>query len=156
MDEALLQQAFEDLYSLFENADTQSAAILQFLKDKGLASDEELAPHLEQAGRASSVRGVAARARINRLLAAALKPAEKVPEKPPAESAEKSSDAAASISAEPKPKKNGKDTTAANENATGDGKAEQPETREEAREKEQNKPTDKNRRQDENAGKDAA
>jgi uncharacterized protein YcaQ len=77
MDEALLQEIFEELFQSFETAETQSAAVLQFLKAKGIANEEDLAPYFEQASKASSVRWVATRARINRLLSAATKPPEK-------------------------------------------------------------------------------
>jgi hypothetical protein len=77
MDEQMLQQAFEALFQALETSEAQSAAVLEFLKGKGIASDKEFAPYFDQASRASSVRWVAARARINRLLAAAMKPADK-------------------------------------------------------------------------------
>jgi len=76
MDEALLQEIFEQLFQSLETAETQSAALLQFLKAKGIAKDEDLAPYFEQASKASSVRWVATRARINRLLSAATRPTE--------------------------------------------------------------------------------
>ena len=80
MDEALLQEIFEQLFQSLETAETQSAALLQFLKAKGIAKDEDLAPYFEQASKASSVRWVATRARINRLLSAVTKSKEKSPE----------------------------------------------------------------------------
>lgn len=69
-------QLLEQLVSAFEDLETQSAGILQFLKAKGLATDEELAPYLQQAGDASNVRWRAARLRMDALLAAAIADAE--------------------------------------------------------------------------------
>jgi hypothetical protein len=73
-------EIFDHLFSLLEAQETQSAAMLQLIKDKGIASDKELAPYLDQAGNASSVRWRAARVRINYLLSST-KPAEKGEEK---------------------------------------------------------------------------
>lgn len=75
MDEQVVQKIVDEVLSSLEPLDTQSAAVLQFLKAKGIASDEELAPYLEQAGNASSVRWLAARVRIKSLLASAMKTA---------------------------------------------------------------------------------
>ena len=68
-------QLLNELFSAFEDLETQSAGILQFLKEKGLATDEELAPYLKQAGDASEVRWRAARLRMDALLAAAIRDA---------------------------------------------------------------------------------
>jgi hypothetical protein len=68
MDNKLVQQVFEELLPSLEALDTKCAAILQFLKAKGIATDEELAPYFEEAGNASSVRWRAARVRMNHLL----------------------------------------------------------------------------------------
>jgi hypothetical protein len=73
-------EIFDHLFSLLEAQETQSAAMLQLIKDKGIATDKELAPYLDQAGNASSVRWRAARVRINYLLSST-KPAEKGEEK---------------------------------------------------------------------------
>ena len=73
-------EIFDHLFSLLETQETQRAAILQLIKDKGIASDSELAPYLDQAGNASGVRWRAARVRINYLLSST-KPAEKREEK---------------------------------------------------------------------------
>lgn len=69
-------ELLNELFSAFEDMETQSAGILQFLKAKGLATDQELAPHLQQAADASNVRWLAARVRMDALLAAAIKDAE--------------------------------------------------------------------------------
>jgi hypothetical protein len=78
MDNDVADELLTELFSAFENADTQSAAILQFLKDKGMATDEELAPYLEQAGNASSVRWRAKRVRISSLLASTARKTEEL------------------------------------------------------------------------------
>ena len=76
MDEEIVQQIVEELLSSLEPLDTQTAALAQFLKAKGIATDEELAPYLEQAGNASNVRWLATRVRIRSLISSAMKPAE--------------------------------------------------------------------------------
>ena len=76
MDEQAVQEIVDEVLSSLEPLDTQSAALLQFLKAKGIASDEELAPYLEQAGRASNVRWLAARVRIKSLISSAMKTAD--------------------------------------------------------------------------------
>src|SRR6266404_5087003 len=76
-----VQEIFHDLFSSMEALETQSAAILQFLKDKGIATDEELASHLEQAENASSVRWRGVRVRADYLFASAVKAAEQAAQK---------------------------------------------------------------------------
>jgi hypothetical protein len=76
-----VQEIFHDLFSSMETLETQSAAVLQFLKDKGIATDEELASHLEQAENASSVRWRGVRVRADYLFASAINAAEQVAEK---------------------------------------------------------------------------
>ena len=73
MDESMVQEILHELFSAFERQETQSTAILQFLKDKGIASDDEFAPYLERAGNASGVRWLAARVRIDHLISGAIK-----------------------------------------------------------------------------------
>src|SRR6266851_10049722 len=76
----IVQEILHDLFSS-EALETQNTAILQFLKDKGIATDEELASHLEQAGNASSVRWRGVRVRADYLFASAIKAAEQTAEK---------------------------------------------------------------------------
>ena len=76
-----VQEIFHDLFSSMEALETQNAAVLQFLKDKGIATDEELASHLEQAGDASSVRWRGVRVRADYLFASAINAAEQVAER---------------------------------------------------------------------------
>jgi hypothetical protein len=76
MDAATAKQIFDELFSSLEDAETKCMGLLEFLKGKGIATDEELAPYLEGAGRASSVRWLAARVRMEYLLSSA-KPSEK-------------------------------------------------------------------------------
>jgi hypothetical protein len=61
------EDVLNELLPYFEAIDTQHAAIVQFLKDKRVVSDEQLAPYLERAAKASNVRWLAARLRMGRL-----------------------------------------------------------------------------------------
>src|SRR5450432_2446303 len=83
MDQKIVQEVLDELFPYFEAVETQSAAVMQFLKVKGMASEEELAPYVKRAENASSVRWRAARARISYLLSAAGEAREKVEEKQP-------------------------------------------------------------------------
>jgi hypothetical protein len=76
MNEKIAQEILHELFPAFEALETQSAALSQLLKDKGIASEEELPAHFEQAGKASSVRWLALRVRIDYLLSSAMKTAE--------------------------------------------------------------------------------
>jgi hypothetical protein len=77
----IVQEILHDVFSSLEALETQNTAILQFLKDKGIATDEELASHLEQAGNAGSVRWRGVRVRADYLFATAIKAAEQAAEK---------------------------------------------------------------------------
>ena len=81
MDEEIVKQILDELFSSFENSETQSAALLLFLKGQGIATEEKLAPYFEQAANTSEVRWRAARVRMGALLASALKTPEPAAEK---------------------------------------------------------------------------
>jgi hypothetical protein len=63
-----LKEILTELFSLLETLEVNNAAVLQFLRDQGIATDEKLSPYLEQAGRASNVKWLAARKRMEHLL----------------------------------------------------------------------------------------
>lgn len=92
MDQAAVEQLVEELLESFEVLESQNMAILQFLKDKGTATDEQLAPYLDQAATASNVKWQAGRMRIKRLLSSAMKSDEEETEKSAAKTAEAAPD----------------------------------------------------------------
>lgn len=77
MNEDAVNEIVEEVLSSLEPLETQSSAVIQFLKAKGLATDEDLAPFLEQAGNTASVRWRAVRVRVEALISNAMKAAEK-------------------------------------------------------------------------------
>ena len=100
MDEEIVRQILDELFSSFEDMETQSAALLLFLKDQGIATKEKLAPFLEQAGNTSEVRWRAARVRMGALLASALKTPEPAAEKKTTAAEEKNVEATAESTAD--------------------------------------------------------
>jgi hypothetical protein len=73
MDGNAAEQLLDELLSAMEALETQCAGILQFLKQGDVATQEQLAPYMEQAANASNVRWRAARLRITSLLHSAMK-----------------------------------------------------------------------------------
>jgi len=73
MDGTAAEQLLDDLLSAMETLETRCAGILQFLKAEQYATDEQLAPFMEQAANASNVRWRAARLRMTSLLQSAMK-----------------------------------------------------------------------------------
>jgi outer membrane biosynthesis protein TonB len=77
MDPELAKKMLDELLPQFESVEAQCAAIQQLLKSKEVVTDEELAPYLDEAGKASNVRWRATRLRIEHLLGEAFKEAAK-------------------------------------------------------------------------------
>jgi hypothetical protein len=76
MDSESLDTILDEIFPNFEPLDAQSAALLQLLKAKGLVTDEEFAPFLEQAANAASVRWLAVRVRVEAMIANLINPPE--------------------------------------------------------------------------------
>src|ERR1700688_3470576 len=76
MDSTITEEILNDLIPSLEALETKSTAVLEFLKNEGIATDEKLAPYLEQAAGASNVRWLAVRVRIERLLSSVEKQSE--------------------------------------------------------------------------------
>ena len=123
METDISDELLNELLEALETVDTQSAAILQFLKDKGIADDEQLAPYLQQAGNASDVRGRALRIRIHSLLSSAAKKMEETIAQKAEESAKKA--VAAELDAE-KPRRRRRKETVDKQAEGGDEKSKQP------------------------------
>ena len=122
MDETIAQEILHELFSSLEALETQSTALLQFAKDRGWASDQELAPYLEQAGNASNVRWRAARVRIDHLLSSAFQAADRgaKPKSPkPAEKSQVSSGSTGAETSHPEENKTDRDSQDAEKKSAG-------------------------------------
>jgi hypothetical protein len=76
----LAQELLNELGSSLQSLETEQAALLQFLKDNGILTDDQFAPYLAQAGKASSVRWRAAHVRLERLFSSERQKEEKLRE----------------------------------------------------------------------------
>lgn len=77
MDIDVAKELLNELGASLEELEKQQGAVVQFLKEKGIVSDEQLGPYLEQAGNASSVRWRATRLRLERVFSTAAEKEEK-------------------------------------------------------------------------------
>jgi hypothetical protein len=111
VDQELTNYLLQELLPAFEDLEAQSAAILLFLKDRGMANDEALKPYFEQAGLATNVKWRAVRARLEHLLA------------PPPKSATEVAKKEIPTPKEEQEPKAGKETEAAKPEAQADSKA---------------------------------
>jgi len=64
---APVKEIFDELFSLLETLETQNVAIVEFLKEEGIATDEKFAPYLDRAASAANVKWRAHRARMEHL-----------------------------------------------------------------------------------------
>ena len=83
-----VKEVLSDLFPYLESLETKCAAILAFLKEKGISTDEQIAPYLDQAAQASGVRWHAARVRMEHLFAVAPEIAAKSSHSPAEKAAE--------------------------------------------------------------------
>jgi len=63
-----VQNVLNELFPYFERLETQSAAVLQLLEEKGIVSKDELDRYLGQASKSSDIKWRAARVRMERLM----------------------------------------------------------------------------------------
>ena len=148
MDEKIVQEILHELFASLEALDTQSTAILQFLKDKGIANEE--ASHLEQAGKGSSVRWLAVRVRMNYLLSSALKTAEQDAKKESPKPTENRQEAKLATK-----QLGGKETAKGAEQVAANGKPEADELGASV-EKDRNQPGEENNKPSKNAAENVA
>src|ERR1700742_4850034 len=68
-DANLIAEIFDEMFTLMQDLETRSVAVLEYLQEQGGVTDEKLAPYLDRAAAAADVRWRAARARMEHLLA---------------------------------------------------------------------------------------
>ena len=67
------EQVFEEILPYLEILDAQMGGIVQVLKDKGITTSEEFAQYVQRADRASNVRDLGLRVRMEYLFSSAAK-----------------------------------------------------------------------------------
>lgn len=80
MNADLAQELLNELGSSLKNLETEHTALLEFLKDNGVLTDDQFAPYLAQAGKASGVRWRAAHVRLESLFSSERQKEEKLRE----------------------------------------------------------------------------
>jgi hypothetical protein len=108
-----IAEIFDEMFTLLQDLETRSVAVLEYIQEQGGATDEKLAPYLDRAAAASDVRWRAARARMEHLLAPN-----------PKSSTDVAKDDKAKSTSQSQPKEKGKDSDTAtakskNENQQG-------------------------------------
>ncbi|HEX8816715.1 MAG TPA: hypothetical protein VF753_14550 [Terriglobales bacterium] len=121
--EQLIDEILDDLIQGVEAIESRSKAILDFLKNKGIATDDELKPFLDQAASSSEVEWRAGRLRLHHLFVSAIQAIQKSAE----DSAKKLIE---SSEQEPKSKENDKSS----ESRADDRPKEEPEPKSQKRE----------------------
>jgi hypothetical protein len=81
MDESAVHEILDEIVSSLEPLEAQNTAILHFLKAKGITTDEDFTPFLEEAKNASNIRWRAFRLRAAALISSAMKAPEKEAER---------------------------------------------------------------------------
>lgn len=105
MDSGIVKELLDELIPHLEIMESQSAAVLRFLQEKGIATEKDLAPFLEEAGKASNVRWRASRLRIERLLSSLIEDLEKTAKQSVAEKPAEPDVSPAEAPKEPEPTK---------------------------------------------------
>jgi hypothetical protein len=108
MNMSVVDQLMDEMIRSLEALETQNAAILEFLKDKNITTDEKLAPYLERAGNASNVRWRATRLRITSMLSSATRSDEQSAKREK-EASDKEADSEEQNQAQAQPKEKEKD-----------------------------------------------
>lgn len=83
MTDPAMQEVLEELFSSLQALETKTGAIFQFLKERSIVSDKDLAPFWEKAANESNVRWRATRIRMNHLLSTVSKANDSPQEKSP-------------------------------------------------------------------------